>query len=318
MRIIYLGTPEFAVAPLAALLEAGFEVVAVVTAEDKPAGRGLTMQMSAVKQFALSKNLLVLQPQKLKDPEFLAQIAALKPDVQFVVAFRMMPEVLWNFPPLGTYNVHASLLPNYRGAAPIHRAVMNGETETGVTTFKLRHEIDTGDICLQAKTNIGEDETTGVLYDRLMKMGADLLVETAKQLQSGEVTLMRQELAGNTKHAPKIFKPDCLIDWQQPLEHIHNQIRGLNPFPSAYCMFFGMEMKIHMSKKAVETHELPFGTLVVGKTLMVAVNGGFLHLLEIQLAGKKRMDFKSFLAGYRFPEMDKDFNGQRFYPDALV
>ncbi len=318
MRIIYLGTPEFAVAPLAALLEAGFEVVAVVTAEDKPAGRGLSMQMSAVKQFAISKNLLVLQPQKLKDPEFLAQIADLKPDVQFVVAFRMMPEVLWNFPPLGTYNVHASLLPNYRGAAPIHRAVMNGEKETGVTTFKLRHEIDTGDICLQAKTNIGEDETTGILYDRLMKMGADLLVETAKQLQSGEITLTRQELSGNTKHAPKIFKPDCLIDWQNSLDQIHNQIRGLNPFPSAYCMFFGVEMKIHMSKKEVSTHELPFGTLVVGKTLMVAVNGGFLHLLEIQLAGKKRMDFKSFLAGYRFPNVDKDFNGQRFYPNALA
>src|ERR1700761_1179920 len=237
MRIIFMGTPEFAVASLDALIQAGCEVVAVITAPDKPAGRGQKLNESAVKKYAVINNIKVLQPEKLRDPEFLQELQALKADLQVVVAFRMLPEVVWSMPPKGTINLHASLLPQYRGAAPINWVLINGEKESGVTTFFLKQEIDTGDILFTEKITLTGHETAGELHDRLMYKGDGLLVKTVKAVESGRFTENPQhQLAAGIelKHAPKIFKEDCKIDWHQPAEKIYNLIRGLSPYPTAY------------------------------------------------------------------------------------
>jgi methionyl-tRNA formyltransferase len=304
LRIVFMGTPEFAVASLDALVKEGFNIVGVITAPDKPAGRGMQLQQSAVKKYAVEKGLPVLQPEKLKAPEFLDELKALNADLQVVVAFRMLPEVVWNMPPLGTINVHSSLLPKYRGAAPINWAIINGERETGVTTFKLKHEIDTGDILLQEKTSIGEAETAGELHDRLKELGAQLLVRTIKNLQDGILKERPQsEVAENAKHAPKIFTETCEIDWQRPVQEVHNLIRGLSPFPGAFTQLQGKTLKIYRSEIEATIPDIAVGTVATdNKTyLKFACLNGYIHIKEMQLEGKKRMGIEDFLRGYRAP-----------------
>ncbi|MCW3087116.1 MAG: methionyl-tRNA formyltransferase, partial [Sediminibacterium sp.] len=238
LKIAFMGTPDFAVASLDALVNAGCNIVAVITAPDKPAGRGMKLTESAVKKYAAGKGLPVLQPEKLKSPAFIEQLRALQADLQVVVAFRMLPEVVWNMPPLGTINVHGSLLPQYRGAAPIHWAVINGEKETGVTTFRLKHEIDTGDILLQKKIPIGDDETTGEVHDRMKVIGAGLLVDTIRGLADHTLLPMDQSILlehgpKELRHAPKLFTEDCQLNWERPASELHNRVRGLSPFPGA-------------------------------------------------------------------------------------
>lgn len=310
MRIIFMGTPEFAVASLDALIKEGFNVVGVVTAPDKPAGRGMQLQQSAVKQYALGHQLQVLQPVKLKDPAFLDQLRALKPDIQVVVAFRMLPELVWNLPPLGSVNLHASLLPQYRGAAPINWAIINGESETGLTTFRLRHEIDTGDMLLQTRIPIGENEHAGALHDRMKVIGAGLLVQTLKKIARNELKSVPQEEAtgvANTalRHAPKIFTENCRIDFSRTVAEVHNLIRGLSPFPGAYTELNGKMLKIYDSRKD-ETNAVNFpppGTLVTDgkKILRFACSDGYIRVNQLQVAGKKRMSAEEFLRGYRGP-----------------
>lgn len=307
LRIVFMGTPEFAVASLDALVQAGCRIVGVVTAPDKPAGRGLKLQQSAVKQYAESKGLPVLQPVKLKDPDFAAALQELKADLQIVVAFRMLPEVVWNMPPMGTINVHGSLLPQYRGAAPINWAVINGEKETGVTTFKLKHEIDTGNILQQASMPVGEDETAGEVHDRMKELGAQLLVTTVKALASGEVTEHDQAVVAaneslELRHAPKIFTETCVINWEKPAAEIHNQIRGLSPYPGAFTHLTDKTLKIFRSRKeVVNTGKAPGTVDSDGKTwLRFACADGYIYVLDLQLEGKKRMGVEDFLRGYRF------------------
>jgi methionyl-tRNA formyltransferase len=304
LRIIFMGTPDFAVASLDALLLAGCNVVAVVTAPDKPAGRGLKLTASAVKQFATEKGLPVLQPEKLKSPEFLEALRSYKADLQIVVAFRMLPEIVWSMPPMGTLNLHGSLLPQYRGAAPIHWAVINGEKETGVTTFRLKNEIDTGDILLQKKFPIGDDETTGEVHDRMKVIGAELLVETVKGLESGQLKERPQSLMTDgivLKHAPKIFTENCQIDWNKSAEQIHNLVRGLSPFPGALTTLDGRILKVFRSAKELSGQLHPPGQMLTdGKTfLKFACADGFIHVLDLQLEGKKRMLIEDFLRGYK-------------------
>lgn len=309
-RIIFMGTPEFAVASLDALVKKGFDIIAVITAPDKPAGRGMKLSQSAVKKYALENGLRVLQPEKLKDPSFLEELRSLKADMQIVVAFRMLPEVVWNMPPLGTFNLHGSLLPQYRGAAPINWAIINGEKETGVTTFKLRHEIDTGDILMQESFPIGEDETAGEVHDRMMHIGADLLVRTVIGLTEGAlVPLPQNKLVGSQhhpgleiKHAPKINTETCRINWSQTADKIHDLVRGLSPFPGAFTTLNEKMLKIYRTKKEIIFPSHTEGDLVTdGKTfLKFACNNGYIHLLEIQLEGKKKMEVTEFLRGYRF------------------
>ncbi len=296
-----MGTPEFAVASLSALLDAGKEIVAVVTAPDKPAGRGQKISESAVKQFAVSKGLPVLQPLKLKDPDFIAQLTALKPDLQVVVAFRMLPEVVWNLPPQGTINLHASILPNYRGAAPINWAVINGEKETGVTTFKLQHEIDTGDILMQEKLLIGDTETAGELHDRMKITGAELLVQTVNDLEKGKLQASAQNADSAIKHAPKLFKEDCEIHWNQSAKHVYNQIRGLSPYPTAFSTLAGKNLKIFKATLVQQQPHVKPGEFVTDhKTfLKFAAADGWLNLEEVQLEGKKKMGIEEFLRGIR-------------------
>ncbi len=301
MRIVFMGTPEFAVASLSALLDAGKEIVAVVTAPDKPAGRGQKISESAVKQFAVSKGLPVLQPLKLKDPDFIAQLTALKPDLQFVVAFRMLPEVVWNLPPQGTINLHASILPNYRGAAPINWAVINGEKETGVTTFKLQHEIDTGDILMQDKLLIGDTETAGELHDRMKITGAELLVQTVNDLEKGKLQASAQNADSAIKHAPKLFKEDCEIHWNQSAKHVYNQIRGLSPYPTAFSTLAGKNLKIFKATLVQQQPHVKPGEFVTDHKnfLKFAAADGWLNLEEVQLEGKKKMGIEEFLRGIR-------------------
>ena len=305
MRIIFMGTPEFAVASLDALLQAGCNIVAVVTAPDKPAGRGQKIHESAVKQFAVEKGIEVLQPIKLKDPEFHEKLKSLNADLQVVVAFRMLPEAVWNMPPKGTINLHASLLPYYRGAAPINWAVINGEKETGVTTFLLQHEIDTGNILFSEKVPVTETETAGDIHDKLMHTGAGLLVKTVKSIESGNYTPVAQsQLASGTKefpHAPKLFKEDCLINWNQPAIKVYNLIRGLSPYPTAYTVFKEKSLKIYFAELlAKEPGIQPGGFLTDDKTyLHFACLDGFISVKDIQLEGKKRMNVEEFLRGFR-------------------
>jgi methionyl-tRNA formyltransferase len=324
-RIVFMGTPEFAVASLDALVKAGYNVVGVITAPDKPAGRGMKLMESAVKKYATEQQLFVLQPEKLKNPTFLKELIGLRADLQIVVAFRMLPEAVWKMPEMGTVNVHGSLLPHYRGAAPINWAVINGEQETGVTTFKLKHEIDTGDILLQESFPIGEDETAGEVHDRMKEIGAQLLVKTVEGLVSGTLEekpqgsmvngeLSMKETETSTthsqltihhsplKHAPKIFTDTCKIDFSKTVEEVHNLIRGLSPFPGAFTMFNEKVMKIYKSKKELTTNPpQEVGAFETdGKTfLKFACSNGYVQVLELQLEGKKKMLVEDFLRGYR-------------------
>ncbi len=306
-----MGTPEFAVAPLKALVESGHHVVGVVTVPDKPAGRGLRLQHSAVKIYAEEKGLPVLQPVKLRDPEFLDRLRSLEPDLGIVIAFRMLPEVVWNMPRMGTFNLHASLLPQYRGAAPINWAVINGESETGVTTFLLNHEIDKGAVLGQKKLSVGKDETAGQLHDRLMDLGTELVLDTVEKIAAGKLEPIEQDrlTEGTLKEAPKIFKETCRIDWNEPLGNIHNKIRGLSPYPGAWTEWVGngqrTTMKVFRAVPMDETADpKPAGTLATdGKNyLRVRTSGGWMELQEIQLAGKKRMTAEEFLRGFKNPE----------------
>jgi methionyl-tRNA formyltransferase len=304
MRIIFMGTPEFAVPSLNKLYEAGYDIVGVVTAPDKPAGRGMQLSESAVKKYAVENNLSVLQPEKLKDPVFIETLQSLNADLQVVVAFRMLPEIVWNMPPLGTINLHASLLPQYRGAAPINWAIINGEKQTGVTTFKLQHQIDTGNILLQEKIPIADNETAGSLHDKMMYTGAQLLLQTIRQIENGTIQEMVQPSTADLsvlKSAPKIFNETCEINWNQPVDKIYNLIRGLSPYPTAFTYLDEKKLKIFSSEKEKtnESNE-PGKILTDHKTfLKFCATDGYISLKEIQLEGKKRMNIQDFLRGYR-------------------
>ncbi|MCB0381145.1 MAG: methionyl-tRNA formyltransferase [Flavobacteriales bacterium] len=305
LRIVFMGTPDFAVESLKILVENNYNIVGVITAPDKPAGRGQKLQQSAVKQFAEQHQLTILQPTNLKAEEFINELRALNANLQIVVAFRMLPEIVWNMPELGTFNLHASLLPQYRGAAPINWAIINGEKETGVTTFFLQHKIDTGDVIEQEKVIIGENETAGELHDKLMVIGSNLVLKTVKAIEQNNVTTTPQNNNQVLKEAFKIFKPDCKIDWSLPLEVIQNKIRGLSPYPTAFTELKNKEnnailsLKIFKTIKQIENHHQEIGTILTTKnTISVAVSGGFIQLIELQLEGKKRMDAQSLLNGF--------------------
>ncbi len=300
LRIVFIGTPDFAVASLQAMVEAGYNIVGVITAPDKPAGRGMQLQHSAVKKYALSQGLHLLQPANLKNPEFVEELRALKADLQVVIAFRMLPEVVWNMPPLGTFNLHASLLPQYRGAAPINWAIINGEQETGVTTFFLKHEIDTGKLLLQEKVTLDDTITAGELHDELMHKGAQLVLRSLQLIENGTYTTNEQELLPGVKHAPKIFTEHCLINWNTTADKVHNLIRGLSPYPAALTHLGGKVLKVYRSSKEVKAVSAAPGTMESdGKTFIkVAVQDGFVYLHELQLEGKKRMKVDEFLRGF--------------------
>ncbi len=300
MRIIFMGTPEFAVPSLEILLDNGYAVLAVVTAPDKPGGRQ-GIQQSAVKQFAIARGLKVLQPEKLKSPVFLEEIRSLKPDLQIVVAFRMLPEAVWSLPPQGTMNLHGSLLPKYRGAAPINWAVINGEKETGVTTFLLKHEIDTGDLLFQESIPIGPDETAGELHDRMMAVGAQLVLKSVQAIERKDVHPVPQADIQAT-HAPKIFAETCRINFEQSAKQVHNFVRGLSPYPGAWTILEGKTMKVLRTSQEQSSSDLPSpGSLVSdGKHyLKISTLDGFISVLELQLEGKRRMSVKDFLNGYK-------------------
>jgi len=307
LRIVFMGTPEFAVASLKALIENGYSVVGVVTAPDRPSGRGQKLHQSDVKQYAVSHGLTVLQPEKLKDENFLCELKSLNPDIQIVVAFRMLPEVVWKMPQMGTFNLHGSLLPHYRGAAPLNWAIINGDTETGVTTFMLKQEIDTGNILFQEKVKIGPEDTIGEIHDVLMEIGASLVLKTVDALTEDNVSPLAQDLLTinpEKLHAPKIFKENCMIDWAKPGIVINNLIRGLSPYPAAWTNFRcdGSEIGVKIFKVAFEKahHQYNPGKIVSDnkKYLKIAVADGFLHILDLQLAGKKRMGIEEFLRGF--------------------
>ncbi len=305
LRIVFMGTPDFAVASLDALVQVGYNVVGVVTAPDKPAGRGMQLQQSAVKKYALEKGLQILQPEKLKNPTFIDDLKKLNADVQIVVAFRMLPEMVWNMPTHGTINVHASLLPQYRGAAPINWAVINGETESGVTTFRLKHEIDTGDILLQQKVAITDQMNAGELHDAIMHAGAMLLIETLDQLVAGTLKEQPQTSLSTTtelKHAPKIFTKTCVINFSEPVHKVYNLIRGLSPFPGAITQFEGKVFKIYSAAMEASIPTIPAGAFDSDKKtfLRFACLDGYILAKEIQLEGKKKMSIEDFLRGYRF------------------
>lgn len=309
LRIVYMGTPDFAVESLRALVEGGYNVVGVITMPDKPVGRhGSVLQPSPVKEYALSQNLPVLQPEKLKDEAFIAELRALNADLQIVVAFRMLPEVVWDMPRFGTFNLHASLLPQYRGAAPINWAVINGDTETGVTTFFLTHEIDTGKIIRQKHLPIADTDNVGVVHDALMTIGAGLVTETVDLLLAGKVDAIPQEEffkdAAELRPAPKIFKDTCRINWEQPLKKIYDFIRGLSPYPAAWTDLVApdgtrLALKVYETEKHPASHNHATGTILTDAKsyIDVAVKDGYIRLLSLQLAGKKRMGVKDFLNG---------------------
>ncbi|WP_316805513.1 methionyl-tRNA formyltransferase [Pedobacter nototheniae] len=301
MKIVFMGTPDFAVASLDALVQASFNVVAVVTAPDKPAGRGQKLNESAVKKYAAEKGIPVLQPEKLKNPEFLAELKAFNADLQIVVAFRMLPEVVWNMPPKGTVNLHGSLLPQYRGAAPINHVIINGEKESGVTTFFLKHEIDTGDVIVSDSIAIADDETAGDLHDKLMLVGAKLLVKTVKAIEENNFTEQPQPQSTDLKHAPKIFKEDCKIDWNSHTQTVYNLIRGLSPYPTAFTLFNDKTLKIFKAEFEDKEPGISAGSFLTdGKTyLKFATKDGFIKVIDIQYEGKKRMPIEDFLRGMR-------------------
>lgn len=303
MRIIFFGTPDFAVASLEALVKSKFNVVAVITAPDKPAGRGQQIQASPVKIFAEKNGLIILQPSKLKDPEFLIRLKSLKADLQIIVAFRMLPEQIWNMPSMGTFNLHASLLPQYRGAAPIHWAIINGEKETGVTTFFLQQEIDTGDLLFQEAEPIHENDTTGNIYQRLMEKGAQLVVKTTHAIINNQIKPQAQKESQHLKIAPKLTKETGLIHWSKNAQDINNLVRGMNPFPGANTLFQGKNFKISVVKSQVEI--IPSLGIGVWDTdqktyLRVGCADGYIKILEWQMEGKKKMKIEDFLRGYSF------------------
>lgn len=301
-RIIFMGTPEFAVASLDALVMAGFNIITVITAPDKPAGRGMQLTESAVKKYAISKELKILTPEKLKNPSFLKELKALNADLQVVVAFRMLPELVWNMPPMGTINLHGSLLPQYRGAAPINWAVINGEKETGVTTFKLQQEIDTGDILLQASFPVGPDETAGEIHDKMKVIGAALLVKTVEGLSAGTLTEVPQHIPQILHHAPKIFTETCKIDWSKTVDEIYNLVRGLSPYPAAFTFLDNKTFKIFKAAKLTTAPQSLPGTMETDKKTFIRFSAadGYIVTKEIQLEGKKKMLTEDFLRGYRF------------------
>jgi methionyl-tRNA formyltransferase len=305
-----MGTPAFAVPSLDKLLQAGYKIAGVITAPDKPAGRGMNVQQSAIKKFAMEKGLKILQPEKLRSPEFLEELKGLKADLQVVVAFRMLPEVVWNMPPMGTINLHASLLPQYRGAAPINWAIINGEKETGATTFKLQHQVDTGNILLQEKISIGDDETAGELHDRMKEIGAGLLVKTVNRLADGtlkeisqqELVTHNSQLPTQLKHAPKLSTETSKIDWNKTVDEVYNLVRGLSPYPAAFTLLNGKNVKIYKAKKEILQPVISPGEYHTDKKtfLKFACSNGYISLTELQMEGKKRMSVEDFLKGYRF------------------
>jgi len=314
LRIVYMGTPDFAVEPLKALVDGGYNVVGVITMPDKHSGRGMKLQYSPVKQYALEASIPLLQPEKLKNPEFIEELRSLQADLQIVVAFRMLPEVVWNMPKLGTFNLHASLLPQYRGAAPINWAIINGDKESGITTFFLTHEIDTGDVIQQERVAISTEDTAGDLHDTLMTLGSKLVVETVDNIIEGNLTPIPQDKLiaqdpNELRAAPKIFKETCRIDWNKPVESVYNHVRGLSPYPAAWSEIqfpSGDTQMIKIYQSTIERVEVtePVGTLITDgkRVLKVALADGYLHLDSVQLAGKKRVPAGDFIRGFRFEE----------------
>ena len=312
LRIVYMGTPDFAVESLRCLVEGGYNVVGVITMPDKPAGRGHKLQFSPVKQYALEHSLPLLQPEKLKDEAFVEALREWKADLQIVVAFRMLPEVVWNMRRLGTFNLHASLLPQYRGAAPINWAVINGDTETGITTFFLRHEIDTGEVIQQVRIPIADTDDVGIVHDKLMMLGGKLVTETVDAILNDAVKPIPQEemaVVGELRPAPKIFKDTCRIDWNQPVKRIYDFIRGLSPYPAAWSELVQPDgetvvMKIFETEKIIQSHQLTPGTLLTdGKTYIhVAAADGIIGIRALQLPGKKRLKTDELLRGFRLTE----------------
>jgi len=301
LRVVFFGTPDFAVASLRAMVEAGVQVLAVVTAPDKPSGRGLQLKGTPVKEFAVSQNIPVMQPPKLKAPGFIAELQALNADLHVVVAFRMLPEAVWAMPPLGTINVHGSLLPQYRGAAPINWAIINGERETGVTTFRLKHEIDTGNMLLQDRVAIGEDDDAGSVHDKLMEAGAALLVRTLNGIADNSIEAQPQPEGSGLMHAPKLFRETMTIDWNQPVARIRDFIRGLSPHPGAMTQLKEKGLKLYRVE-ALQGDAGEPGTIDSdGKSyLRFAGTDGWINALDLQLEGKKRLPVEDFLRGYRF------------------
>ncbi|WP_198680056.1 methionyl-tRNA formyltransferase [Aureibaculum luteum] len=309
VRIVFMGTPDFAVGVLKALIENNYNVVGVITAPDRPSGRGRKLNQSAVKKYALEQNLPILQPTNLKNELFLKTLEELNANLQIVVAFRMLPKVVWQMPAIGTFNLHASLLPNYRGAAPINWAIINGETTTGVTTFFIDDKIDTGAILLKDEISIDKNDTAGTLHDKLMELGSGLVVKTVKRIEEGkiETTPQNQFDEDQLKDAPKIFKDTCQIDWNKSLDDVYNKIRGLNPYPGAWTVLTNnketFEMKIFNAKKEKEQHHHSIGKLIVGKAeLKVALDNGYLIIEELQLPGKRKMKVGDLLNGYKFDQ----------------
>lgn len=307
LRIIFMGTPDFAVTTLKALIDNKYNVVGVITAPDKPAGRGRKLNESAVKQYAKSKGLTILQPTNLKDEHFINDLRALKANLQIVVAFRMLPKVVWQMPEYGTFNLHASLLPNYRGAAPINWAIIDGETKTGVSTFFIDEKIDTGEMILQKEIKIDDEENAGSLHDNLMAIGSELVLETVALIEKGNVKTIPQKENKNIRTAYKLNKDNCKIDWTDSIDNIYNKIRGLSPYPAAWCTLINgddeLDIKIYSAKKEIITHSHAIGTIVsTKKELKVATKNGYLIIEDIKLPGKKMMDVKSLLNGYTFQE----------------
>lgn len=305
LRIVFMGTPDFAVTTLEALVNNGHNIVGVITAPDKPSGRGRKLNASAVKQYAVANQLNVLQPTNLKDDEFINHLKQLKANLQIVVAFRMLPKVVWQMPEYGTFNLHASLLPNYRGAAPINWAIINGETKTGVSTFFIDEKIDTGEMILQEEMPIHPNENVGELHDRLMGTGSLLVLKTVALISKGDVVTTPQLENTLIKTAYKLNKDNCKIDWNAPLNDIYNKVRGLNPYPAAWCLLKNndelLNIKVYQIEKEKELHEFPIGKLILSKNEMkVSVNQGFILLKEIKLPGKRKMDVKSLLNGFNF------------------
>ncbi len=302
LRIVFMGTPDFATATLAKLVETNYNVVGVVTAPDRPAGRGRKLNESAVKKYALEKGIEVLQPTNLKSEHFLKELEALKANLQIVVAFRMLPKVVWTKPEHGTFNLHASLLPDYRGAAPINWAIINGETKTGATTFFIDDKIDTGEIILQKTIHITSGDTAGTLHDKLMVLGASLVIETVQQIENNTLVKRQQKASGKLKTAHKIHKGTCEIDWNIPIDNIYNHIRGLSPYPASWTTLINngerISLKVYQASKEIAVHSFKNGKIFFGKKeLKVAVAGGYIKLLEIQLPGKRKMETNALLNG---------------------
>jgi len=307
LRIVFMGTPDFAVATLKALVENNYHIVGVITAPDKPAGRGRKLQESTVKQYAQSQNLKILQPTNLKDPQFLEELKSLKTNLQIVVAFRMLPEVVWQMPEYGTFNLHASLLPDYRGAAPINWAIMNGESKTGVSTFFIDEKIDTGEMILQEEIAIEPDETAGSLHDKLMNLGSQLVLKTVALIERNTIKTTKQPEKVNNKTANKLNKDNCRIDWNDSITNIYNKIRGLSPYPAAWTKLINnndaLNVKIYKAGKEFYKHHYKNGHILSNKKeVKVAVKDGFIIIEEMKLPGKRNMDTKSLLNGYHFEE----------------